>query len=137
MTDNARIVREALESAALCPFCGSGDFHVEAANSLDCDGNALDRVVCYDCGSLGPCAYTKDGAIDRWNRRSGFNVTALETELATLKADLARAREALEQIGDEARDALIETPKGMAPMMMAPWVAGTAYAALAPEQKGE
>lgn len=51
---------------------------------------------------------------------------------ARLAADatVRELAEALGEIGDEARRVLIESGKDEAPVMMAPWVAGTAYSAL-------
>ena len=49
-----------------------------------------------------------------------------------LRARVAELEAALKKIGDAAREVLTETPPGKDPMMLAPWVAGTAYKALKP-----
>ena len=54
----------------------------------------------------------------------------LAREAAALENRVAKLEAALRAIGDEARKVLIETPPGEDPMMLAPWVAGTAFDAL-------
>lgn len=71
MTDNARIVRVTLENA-------SAYFHdiPESAVGGDDEGRRIARLI----------------------RAAGQALTALEAELATAKADLERAREALKEL---------------------------------------
>ncbi len=57
--------------------------------------------------------------------------------LNAARADAERLAGTLRTIADEARRVLIETPSGREPMMMAPWVAGTAYEALAQHREGK
>lgn len=45
-----------------CPFCGSDEVYV-------IDGKTLSRTLCNKCGAEGPQAFTRKGAIYKWNIR--------------------------------------------------------------------
>ena len=111
MTDNARIVREALDTGGHAHRCG-----VEWAYACDCGA-----------GKTIEAGYAA--------------LTALETELATAKADLARAREEERErivaiITDPHNNILWVVP-GSSRVQAIHADPRMIRAALAPEQKGE
>ena len=132
MTDNAIPLEEFIGPRKPCPFCGSTDLEMNCWEEY---------VVCKKCDASAP--------VGQWQFR------AISAELATAKADLARAREDLTPVawltarGTVLRRDMKElfgwsggwvdmdraTPDSWTPFLFVQ--SGPVRAALAPEQKGE
>lgn len=66
-----------------CPFCGGQGEHLVYGGDH--------WVKCMTCNATSNMVHSESGAVDIWNKR--FDITALESELATLRARLADAIE--------------------------------------------
>ena len=51
-----------------CPFCGCKAFCTNDLPTYGCD--VMYRVVCEDCNISTPLKWTKEKAIEAWNRRA-------------------------------------------------------------------
>lgn len=74
-----------------CPFCGGCE-----VISRGFAGNQLWRGQCRSCESCGPVRLDEEAAIAAWNRRAG------DDEIAALRAEVERLREALRPFADAA-----------------------------------
>lgn len=50
-----------------CPFCSGRYLYVIGVGEDD----SKERIMCADCGSVGPLAESKEEAWDKWNKRDG------------------------------------------------------------------
>ncbi len=73
-----------------CPFCRQGDARIAGGNSY--------WVNCDSCGADGPIHKDENAAIKSWNMPTDdmdgmeFNVRALRTDCARLRAELDEAK---------------------------------------------
>ena len=51
-----------------CPFCGGDKMQYLKSNGWE---GPLHSVVCLDCFAKGPKEYSKEKAIESWNKRRG------------------------------------------------------------------
>jgi hypothetical protein len=82
-----------------CPFCaGSAEFRTSTSGTQQ-----WIRCVNPECDAFGPFARTQAEAVAKWNDRAGLDTAQAQAllvgeEIATLQAEVARLRAALEAV---------------------------------------